>query len=914
MHKKRRLQSLFIGLTVFATSVVSAFMPVNSTMTVQAATARQVEALDRGLTAISTNNGVYLSWRYLGTDSSAVGFNIYRDGVKVNDSLITSSTNYQDTAGSSASNYYVEAVADGNVADTSDTVSVYGNNYFDIPLSIPAGGTTPSGDSYTYTANDASCADLDGDGEYEIILKWMPTNAGDNMADGYRGNVYIDAYKLDGTQLWRVDLGRNIRAGQHYTPFMVYDFDGDGYGEMVCKTSDATVDGVGNVIGDANADYRDSAGTVLTGSEYLTLFDGMTGQALDTIDYEPARGNVKDWGDNYGNRSERYLAGVAYLNGQTPSVVMCRGYYTRVVLASYDVVNKKLVKRWIFDSNDSGNSAYAGQGNHNLAVGDVDNDGYDEIVYGACTIDHNGKGLYSYGAGHGDAIHLGDFDPTKAGLEIWSPFETSPYGAALRRASDGHVYFRWTAGGDTGRGLAANLIDGNGSYEFGASCTDDIVNSDNKAVGTWSGITKWGQNFRIYWDGDLADEVMDRTMIDGYGKGRILTASGVSYNNGTKGNCSLAADILGDWREEVIWPVYDQSALRVFMTTHTTSYRIPTLMHDTQYRCQVAAQNVGYNQPAHTSYYLDSAYSLPGQPNVYEAKPVSYEGTYYLKNANSNLYLDVVNGSAEDGANIQQHRYNGYDAQKFKIVSNGNGYYHILTGASGYNSCIDIASASAKNGANVLQWTYKGSSNQQFKLVPNDDGSFAILTRVSNCNSALDVYDGSTASGGNVNQWSYWGGSMQHWYLEPVIEGTYYMQNAYSGLYLDVVNGLADNGTNIQQHRFNGSDAQKFKVVSNGDGYYYILTGASGYNSCVDISGASADNGANVLQWAYKGSGNQMYKIVPNADGTFAILTKASGDVAALEVYDWSTASGGNVAQYEYWGGSLQHWKFIPAE
>lgn len=913
MRKQRKWKAVVMAATMLVTGVLSGFQSFGgNAIDVQAATARQVEALDRGLVAMSANRGVYLSWRYLGTDSTEVGFNIYRDGTKINDALITNSTNYQDASGNTSSLYYVEAVAHGSVTDVSDTVSVFGSNYFDIPLSIPAGGTTPSGGTYTYTANDASCADLDGDGEYEIILKWLPTNAGDNMADGYRGNVYIDAYKLDGTRLWRVDLGRNIRAGQHYTPFLVYDFDGDGLGEMVCKTADATVDGTGSVIGNKNADYRDGAGTVLSGPEYLTLFDGLTGKALHTINYEPARGKTSDWGDNYGNRSERYLAAVAYLNGQTPSAVMCRGYYTRTVLVAYDVVGKQLVKRWTFDSNS--NTKFAGQGNHNLAVGDVDSDGCDEIAYGSCTIDHNGKGLYSNGTGHGDAIHLGDFDPSKPGLEIWAPLEASPYGAHLRRASDGHTYFRWTAGGDTGRGLAANVIDGNGSFEFGASCTDNIVNSNNQTVGTWSGITKWGQNFRIYWDGDLADEVMDRTMIDGYGKGRVFTAQGVSYNNATKGNCSLSADLLGDWREEVIWPVYDQSALRVFMTTHITNYRIPTLMHDTQYRVQVAAQNVGYNQPPHTSYYLDSKAALPGQPNVYVAKPVSYEGTYYIKNANSGLYLDVANGLADDRTNIQQHRYNGLDAQKFKLVSNGNGYYHILTGASGYNSCVDIAGASGKDGANVLQYGYSGGNNQQFKIVPNSDGSVAILSRISNCKSGLDVYDGSKSSGANVNQWTYWGGAMQHWYLERCLEGTYYMQNMHSGLYLDVVNGDSANGANIQQHRYNGSDAQKFKVVSNGDGTYQILTGASGYTSSVDVSGESAENGTNILQWKYKGGANQTFKIQENADGSFAILTGASNYGSAIEIYDWSTSSGGNVDQWEYWGGSLQHWKFIPAE
>ena len=187
--------------------------------------------------------------------------------------------------------------------------------YFDIPIQKPAGGTTPDGVAYTYSPNDASVADLDGDGEYEIILKWDPSNSKDNAQSGYTGNVYIDAYKMNGKRLWRIDLGRNIRAGAHYTQFMVYDFDGDGYAEMVCKTADGTVDGEGNIIGDGSKDYRSSSGYILSGPEYLTLFDGRTGKAIDTIDYEPGRKCCR-LGDSYGNRVDRFLAGVAYLDGK----------------------------------------------------------------------------------------------------------------------------------------------------------------------------------------------------------------------------------------------------------------------------------------------------------------------------------------------------------------------------------------------------------------------------------------------------------------------------------------------------------------------------------------------------------------------------------------------------------------------
>jgi len=572
---------------------------------------RQVEALDRGLVAIKTGEGVFLSWRYLGTDRENTTFDLYRDGVKLNDSAITDRTNYTDSEGAFDSKYTVHTLVDGVETEVSEEVPVYGSQAFDIPLKKPADGVIPNGSLYSYHPGDASCGDLDGDGEYEIVLKWDPSNVGDNMPDGCRGNVYLDAYKLDGTMLWRIDLGANIRAGSHYTQFMVYDFDGDGCSEMVCKTADGTIDGLGNVIGDKDAVWRNNDGIILEGPEYLTLFDGVTGKVLDSIPYEPKRGDVKGWGDDYGNRSERYLAAVAYLNGETPSVVMCRGYYTRITLAAYDVADKKFKKRWMFDSKDEGNEAYAGQGNHNLATADVDGDGYDEIVYGSCTIDHDGTGLYSSGYGHGDALHVGDLDPEREGLEIWNCLENTPFGAALRDAATGEELFRKTAEDDTGRCVAGNFTKDHPGSEY-AYVGSKMLNSKGEEVADW--FTKWSNNFVVYWDGDLEHEAMDRTMIDDYDNGRLLTAWDVGYINGSKGTSALCADLLGDWREEVIWPTTDGKYLRVFMTTIPTEYRIATLMHDTQYRCQIASQNVGYNQPAHTSFFLGTGYDLPSQP------------------------------------------------------------------------------------------------------------------------------------------------------------------------------------------------------------------------------------------------------------------------------------------------------------
>ncbi|MBE5940809.1 MAG: glycoside hydrolase family 43 protein [Lachnospiraceae bacterium] len=299
------------------------------------------------------------------------------------------------------------------------------------------------------------------------------------------------------------------------------------------------------------------------------------------------------------------------------------------------------------------------------------------------------------------------------------------------------------------------------------------------------------------------------------------------------------------------------------------------------------------------------------------------DGIYYIKNVHSGLYLDVTNGSSADGTNIQQWAYNGYDSQKFKLVSDGNGYYSILTGASGYASSIDIYNGESTDGANVEQWTYWGGDMQKFEIVQVSSGKYAIKSKCSGSNSCLDVYNWSTESGGNIAQWTYWGGDCQLWYLEAAsssgssssgssssdsLEGTYFIKNVHSGLYLDVTNGSADNNANIQQWAYNGYDAQKFKIVSDGDGYYHILTGASGYSKCVDVAGGKAADGTNILQYTYKGSSNQQFKIELQSDGTYAILTRASNCVGGLDVYGWSTESGGNVNQWEYWGGNCQKW------
>lgn len=586
---------------------------------------REVEKLNRGVSAAYTGSGVLVSWRILATDDPGTTFDLWKNGeTKLGTFTLEQASCYLDTEGTATDWYTIDTFVDGEMtefAQASRNLSTKSTGqsgaYFDIPLRKPADQTMPDGTTCTYSANDASVGDIDGDGEYEIFLKWDPSNSKDNSNDGYTGTVFIDCYKMDGTLVWRVDLGKNIRAGAHYTQFMVYDYDSDGKAEMVCKTADGTVDGQGNVIGNASADYRSTAGRILTGPEYLTLFDGETGKALDTVDYNPGRGTVSDWGDDYGNRVDRFTAMTAYLDGKTPSVIMNRGYYTRLTACAYDVVNDKLVQRWFFDTGFSESAAGYHDGNHNCMPADVDLDGKDELVMGSAVIDDDGTLLYTSGLNHGDALHVGDFVPDNPGVEIFMCHEGGGYGISLRDGETGNMILREEAGGDTGRAIAGNIIASNPGAEFVGIHNNIIYNSSYEQVATWSDVTKWSENSLCYWTGALERGVLDRLMVDQHGTGRVFTGE-ASYNNASKSNVSLSADILGDWREEIIAPANDSAVLRVFGTTFTTEYPIYTLMHDTQYRAQVAGQNVGYNQPPHTSFYLGSdTGTLPEFPTVH---------------------------------------------------------------------------------------------------------------------------------------------------------------------------------------------------------------------------------------------------------------------------------------------------------
>jgi rhamnogalacturonan endolyase len=590
-----------------------------------AAAARDIEWLDRGVVAVKVKGGVFVGWRLLGTDPSDLGFHVYRDGKRV---AIPSAggTNIVDPEGTSASRYAVHAVAGGVEQPAGGTATVWGAQTLRIPLERPAGGRVGETD-YTYAPNDVGVGDLDGDGQWELVVKWEPSNACDNTGRHGTGAVLLDAYELSGKRLWRIDLGRNVRAGPHYTQFLIGDYDGDGRAEVACKTAPGTIDGGGNHLAsgpagrdDDAADHRDAHGRVLVGPEYLTVFEGRSGRELATVNYWPPRGSVKKWGDDYGNRVDRFLATNACLDGVKLSMVFQRGYYTRLAIAAYDWDGTKLTRRWTHDS-DTANAGAFGQGNHNLAAADVDGDGRDEIIQGAAAIDDDGSLLYRTGLGHGDAMHLGDLDPDHEGLEVWCVHESkgAAFGQELHDARTGKILWGTHTGNDVGRGLAADVDPATRGHEMWSSSVAGIWS----CTGEQLAAAKPRINFRIYWDGDLEDELLDGVRLDkwtGNGHQRLITLPR-SVCNGSKKTPNFSGDILGDWREEVI--THDDDSLYLTTTTIPTPHRLYTLAHDPVYRLAMSWQNVAYNQPPHLGFWLGAGVDKAPRPALRVVRPAT---------------------------------------------------------------------------------------------------------------------------------------------------------------------------------------------------------------------------------------------------------------------------------------------------
>ena len=670
---------------------------------------RQVEDLNRGLVAVRRNSSeVYLSWRMLGLDPSDIAFNVYRksnggSAIKLNPTPITSTTDFVDQPSFLESHeYYVVPVISGveQAPSESALLSFFPpiRQYIDVPLSIP-----PAVNGHSYTANDASVGDLDGDGDYEFVVKWVT----DATVPPDEAPMFLDAYQMDGTHMWRIDLGRNISSqnggNAAAMQFAVYDLDGDGKAEVAMNTAPGAKDGLGNWVlepgDDETADFRSSNGFTIAGPEYFTVFDGMTGGVLENVPLGPARGTIQDWGDAYGHRATTFHTAIAYLDGQRPSVVIGRGIYhpigaghgsttAKTEITAYDWRNGVLTERWTFTAiegtpTNNVNPRFVGQGNHNISIGDVDGDGFDEIVWGSMVVDHDGSGLHSTDLGHGDALHMSDMDPSNPGLEVFKPNENpgeyGDAGAILYDAQTGEKLAKLPPGGDVGRGVALD-IDGNSpGYEMWAPTagTRYIYGIDGTPL--YEMPSNMFNNFGVWWDADPLRELLDGTTISKWNftdtdpvtpgvqpagrsnfdldpavGGTQQYAPGSSSNNGTKSTPALSGDILGDWREEVVWRKSDSSALRIFTTTIDASMRMPTLMHDTQYRVAIAWQNDYYNQPPHPSFFLGEGMSVPPTPNIYLAGstptiPGDFDGDGNVNDVDLGIWESTYNTSPGAG-------------------------------------------------------------------------------------------------------------------------------------------------------------------------------------------------------------------------------------------------------------------------
>lgn len=625
---------------------------------------KKMEKINRGLVAIREGDGYYLSWRLLGDEPWDTGFNIYRGENKLNSEPIVNVTSYVDVEAPLNSIYYVRAIVDGVEKVDILPARIINNRegtagWFDIPVEKPDDGEHGA----RYWPNDASVGDLTGNGEYDIVLKWEPDNAKDNSQSGTTDNVLLDAYTMDGAHLWRIDLGPNIRAGAHYTQFLVYDFDGDGRAEIMVKTAPGTKDGTGNYINKGPAavanhslEYRNSGGYILSGPEYITVFDGKTGEELATSNYWPVRGDVGSWGDTYGNRLDRYNAAVAYVDGEKPSGVFQRGYYTRLTMSAWDWRDGKLTRKWTFDSNSSGNGAYAGQGNHSIHVIDADGDGRHDLVTGAAVISGDGTGMHTSGMGHGDATHVTYMYKDETRPMIYMPHESGGHGVSLRYADDGEMLFNHRLeGADVGRGVGAHIDPNYPGFQFWASNGLGLYNKEGRTIGRIPNSA----NFLIWWDGDLARELLNSNKIDKWNiaDGRatnLLTGHGTTWNNGTKSTPTLSADIFGDWREELILRRDDGKALRIYVSAIPTEHKLYTLMHDPIYRVAISWQNSSYNQPPHPGFYLASDMDFPqATPDVEIIDKIKKAQSEFVKD----LYIldlenhegwEVMNNLAKD--------------------------------------------------------------------------------------------------------------------------------------------------------------------------------------------------------------------------------------------------------------------------
>ncbi|MDD3321566.1 MAG: autotransporter-associated beta strand repeat-containing protein [Paludibacter sp.] len=725
---------------------------------------RPMDKLDRSVVAQKVSNGVYVNWRITSDEWYNTYYKLYRDGSLIFTTTTSGASNYLDPSGTISSKYTVSKVKNSIESDQSTQASVLTQSYLEIPMrDIKKLGKT------LYYLNDATVADLDGDGQYEIIIKRMRRDWTAECVDF----TYFEAYKLDGTFMWAIDVGPNITMDVEIN-IAAFDFDGDGKAEVFMRTSDDTVFGldinnqggtsVGDRDGDGYTNYRKAPfngiggdGFMNAGPEYLSLIDGMTGKELDWVNFIP-RGQSSDWGDSYGHRANKFFFGAPYLDGKKPSLFIGRGIYTRTKMQTYDIVNKKFVPRWSWEvlaanqlqqgKYDDVPKNYFGQGYHNYAIADVDGDGCDEINWGSMTIDNDGKPLYSTELGHGDAQHYGDFDPYRKGLEMFACNEDNP-GTNMRDAKTGQILYRHISTSDVGRCGAGNISDtSKGSEIWGAGVG---LSATDRVEGQSFGVA---ESNCIYWDGDLLQEMCDHTgfststgvgygqitKFNGYGNvSSLLNASAYSCNY-TKGTPCLQADIIGDWREEAIWWRTDSLALRIYTTPIQTTNRIYTLMQDAEYRQAICWQMCGYNQPPHTSFYLGSDFPTPIPAQSTNGKIV-WTGTSSTWDASTANFMD-----GDDAAGL-------YAGTSSSIpFANGKS---VLFDTHATNRTVDITGALSPEALTVSGIAnYKiggtGSLTGAMKLDKMGDSTL-VLTGTHSYTGTTDVWEGDFWMNGTLS-------------------------------------------------------------------------------------------------------------------------------------------------------------------
>lgn len=725
---------------------------------------RVMDKLGRGVVAVKADNGNLVTWRVLGEDADNVKFNLYRDGSKINSEPLNVS-NFQDASGTTSSTYVVKTVVDGVEKETSKAGINFGKDYLEIKVAPVPSNADGSDISSHYEPNDATVADLDGDGEMEILIKLRNNTFHGN---GYPTNStdfdIIQVYKLDGKLMWWIDCGRNMVDFQsNEINIAAYDWDLDGKAECVMRAADGTTihmaDGTKYVVGDPNVNtLGDVQGSGMaekfthSGAEYLLYLNGETGKPYVDMAYplarlEPGENDLASaWGDGYGHRSSKHFFGAPYLDGRKPSIFLARGIYTRHKMVAYDVdpSTHKLVERWRWINNTPGSPWY-GQGYHNYSVADVDWDGRDEIVFGSMVIDDNGRGLSTTGLGHGDSHHVGDLNPYIYGQEIVACNEDRPNNN-YRDATTSKIYYRTVANSDDGRAIAGNFSNDYPGAQFVTSHDSETLIScvTNAHISGANGTNNVAQNFRIYWDGDLLDETFNGSAVRNsngviykYRQGAIKTFTGTLTNNDTKATPCFQGDILGDWREEIILRSDDNKSFRIYSTNIPTEHRIYTLLHDPQYRNAMVWQMNGYNQTPHPSFFLGELEGItmaPPSPTI---------------NGRTEL---TANGSISSSVN-------GKDVVFAHI---GDATASIGSGATPA-LFVDNAPTwvqGSDNNDNISYTTYTHTLNGNFsgstKVVKLGGGKLALTGSAQNHSGATEVWFGTLATNGAMPNSHVW--------------------------------------------------------------------------------------------------------------------------------------------------------------